>query len=639
MKHIIKNISKNRLYMALIAAIAFILINIAATNIKGFRLDLTEDKLFTLSNGTVNILKNIKTPIEVNFYYSDILGKEMPAYNIFATHVRDMLDEFKNIAGDNFIINQYNPKVFSIIEDNAVKDGMQGVPLENAGDKVYFGIAGKNNSSSKSIDDYDLGMVNIPFFQLERERFLELDLAKLIYRLANPDILKVGIITGAEVFGSYQSIAQGIEPTPWAAIKQIQQIFIADQIYSPKKLHEYKPDILLLIHPADLSDEMTYAIDQYILGGGKAIFFVDPLFETAQNPIQGMMPIDTLSDMNILFNAWGVNIAKDKLVGDKDLAAIVNGGNAKDILPMPYILWLQATKNNFSNDDIATASIENLMIPTAGHIIINDDSKLTIEPLIISSKNSMAIDIEKAKNPDIKQLLKDFKAADKNMILAARLSGNVISAFPNGKPISDKPTSDDAKDDKKDQHISASIMPINIIIVADADMLTNRFWVRIQNFFGKDIAVPVADNGNFLINALDSMAGSSDLISLRSRGTGQRKFTKIAALEKTAEDKFRVTEQALNQKMLATEQQIEAMQNDGNGELSLEQKAAIDNFTKQLLDTRKELRQVNHSLRQDVDKMEANIKFINIILMPLLVALLAIIIGYSRIRRRRRNNG
>ncbi len=630
--------------MAFIAVMAFILINITATNIKGFRLDLTEDKLFTLSNGTVNILKNLKTPIEVNFYYSDILGKEMPAYNIFATHIRDMLDEFKNIAGDNFIINQYNPESFSLTEDNAVKDGMQGVPLENIGEKVYFGLAGKNNSTGKSIDDYDLGMVNIPFFQLERERFLELDLAKLIYRLANPDILKVGIITGAEVFGSYQSIAQGIEPTPWAVIKQIQQIFIADQIYSPKKLHEYKPDILLLIHPADLSYEMTYAIDQYILAGGKAVFFVDPLFETAQNPTQGMMPIDTLSDMNILFNAWGIDIAKDKLVGDKDIAAIVNGGGANDISPMPYILWLQATKNNFSSDDIATASIENLVIPTAGHIIINDDSKLTVEPLIISSKNSMEIDITKATNPDIKQLLKDFKTTNKNMILAARLSGDVISAFPNGKPISDKPASDDAKDknnqpdqDSLNEHINASITPINVIIVADADMLSDRFWVRIQNFFGRNIAVPVADNGNFLINALDSMAGSSNLISLRSRGTGQREFTKITAFEKTAEDKFRATEQALSEKMLATEQQIEAMQNNANGELSLEQKSAIDDFTKELLDTRKELRQVNHSLRQDVDRMETNIKFINIILMPLFVALFAIAIGYSRIRRRRRN--
>lgn len=636
-----KNTLQNRTLAAIIAIVAFIGINMGASQITGSRIDLTEDRLFTLSEGTVNILEGLEEPVELNLYYSPALGKAVPPYGSYSTRVRDMLREFESIAGDMLVVNEHDPEPFSETEDNAVAEGMQGVPLEAAGEKVYFGISGRN----PNIDQYDLDAVSIPFFQMEREKFMELDLTKIIYRLANPDIPKVGVITGAEVFGSYQSVMQGQEPQPWTAIRQLQGTFVADQIYSPKKLRDYDPDILLLIHPADLTDEMMYAVDQYLMAGGKAVFFVDPLYEAAQRPQQGMLPVGTESNMNKLFKAWGVEVADGKLVGDKGTAAIVNAGDQTNVMPSPYVLWMQLTGDNVNADDAVTADIETMVLATAGHIIVNEDSPLKVEPLILTTEQSMEIDVAKGEEPDLPALLEEFVESGEPMLLAARMTGNVPSAFPDGPPEKEvietvdgaeaAPQNAEAEEEPA-PHISETQTPLNVIVVADADMLTDRFWVRMQNFFGKQIPMPVADNGTFMVNALDNLAGSGDLISLRSRGTGQRSFTKIAELEKAAEDQFRTKERALSEKMQDVEKQISQMQGGAEGQLSAEQEAAVDAFTDELLATRKELREVNHSLRKDVEAMYAKLKFINIGLMPILVAILALILGFIRIRRRRR---
>jgi len=637
-----KNTTKNRILAGLVAIVAFVAINLGISGVTGTRLDLTEDKLFTLSEGTINILEGLDAPVEISFFYTPALGKAVPPYGSYATRVRDMLHEFEAIAGDNLIVNELNPEPFSETEDSAVASGMQGVPLEAAGEKVYFGVAGNN----PAIDQYDLDAVSIPFFQMEREKFMELDLAKIVYRLANPDIPKVGIITGAEVFGSYQSVMQGQEPQPWTAIKQIQEMFVADQIYSPEKLIEYDPDILLLIHPAQLTDEMVYAVDQYIMAGGNAVFYVDPLFEAAQRPTQGMMPVGTESNMNRLFRAWGVEVAENVVVGDKGVAAIVNAGDQVNVVPSPYVFWLQLTGQNVSPDDAVTANVESLVMATPGRILVSEDSPLDVEPLILSSESSMEIDVAKAEEPDLPQLLKDFVPSGQPMLLAARLTGAVPSAFPEGPPEPEAIETRDGEEATPQEdaptpinwapHINESQKPLNVILVADADTLTDRFWVRVQNFFGQQIPVPVADNGTFLVNALDNLAGSGDLISLRSRGTGQRSFTKIAELEKAAEEQFREKERALSERMQEVEKQISEMQSGAEGTLSAEQEAAVDEFTEELLTTRKELREVNHSLRKDVEAMHAKLKFVNIGLMPILVAILALILGFIRMQRRRR---
>jgi ABC-type uncharacterized transport system involved in gliding motility auxiliary subunit len=632
-----------------LAAVLFVSVNLlAGTVLTGVRIDLTRDGLYTLSPGTRAVLGRIDEPVTLRFYFSERLGREIPSYAIYANRVRDMLQEFAAAAAGRLRLEFFNPEPFSDVEDRAVAFGLQGVPIDQSGEQVYFGLAGTN-----STDD----VAAIGFFQAERDRFLEYDLAKMVYNLSNPKKPVVGLSSTLPINGDIRAMMAGMRglADPWFVMRQIDQLFEVRHLGpSPKEIDD-EIDVLVLVHPAQLSEQSLYAIDQFLLNGGRALIFVDPYSEAqaARPPTQAPPP--NASDLARLFDAWGIELAEGKLVGDLRYARSVNAGTATRIERARYLAWLSIDGAAINRDDPVTSDIGLLNVASAGMLRRRDDSPVTLTPLVTSSTEAMALDASAVQGrPDIRGLLRNFKADGESHVIAARLSGIVKTAFPDGPP---KPQAAEADADKAEagtepepepepaagpgpDQLVQSATPLNLVVVADTDLLVDHAWVQVQEFFGQQVAFPLANNGDFVVNAIDNLAGSSDLISLRSRGTVTRPFQRVERMQREAELRLRGKEQELLDKLQATEKKLAELQTTKQGGgaaiLSDEQHQAILDFRQEQLEIRRQLRAVQHDLRRDIEGLETVLAFANIGLVPILVGCVAVGLGLWRASRRRR---
>ena len=654
------NMLRNRsgaLLLGIVGLAIFVFLNLSISTLTGVRIDLTQDKLFTLSEGTKNILKSMNKPATLTLYYSRELGEAAPPLGLHATRVRDILKEFAAESAGNLTILEKEPEPFSETEDIVVKAGLQGLPLDESGDKVYFGLIGEQGDA-KGV---------IPMFQLERDRFLEYDLARMVAKLQNPDPARIGIWTSAPMFGDVTARMRGMPSQPWAIVSNMQQNFAVRQIVLPEQLGE-DVDLLVLAHAADLKDEELYAIDQYLMRGGKAMIFVDPYSEGAGSRRMTMGAIPTASDLEKLLGTWGVEITAGKIAGDRSLARLVNAGSERQLIPAPYITWLQLGASNISRTDLVTSNLNRLNLASAGSINLMEGAQLKGEPLFWTTLESQLVDVKhvSGQRPDIQGMVERFEPSGKQKILAMRLSGAVKSAFPDGPPHSkesgnqvaqegDKPkdsgeVSEVAKGEAKPKlkpHVAESQVPLNLILVADSDLLSDAFWVQAREFFGRRFSVPVANNGDFVLNAVENLSGASDLIGLRSRGTARRPFTKVEAMAKAAQQQFQAEEQRLMRQLEETEKKILGLQGGLVGsakgdaveqrKLTPEQEAEIKKFTEEMLATRRALRQVRHNLKKDIEGLRNKLSFLNIALVPILVTVAAGGLGAARMRRRRRS--
>jgi len=761
-----------------VAALAlFVAVNVAAGRIVGMRADLTEDKLYSLSPGTRNILDKLQKPVELTLYYSDQLGKEAPVYGNYALRVKDMLRVIETTSKDKVEFTIKDPKPFSEIEDKAVELGLQGVPVDDSGAKVYFGLAAKSGDKE----------IVIPFFQLEREKFLEYDIASLIYNLGTKGKPVVAVYTTRPMFGNLQMQLQGLPTHPYAVVQALQNHVDVRQIFTFDDIWKEKPAVLMIVHPGELSDKDYYNIDQYLLRGGKAMIFIDPYNETASMR-RGQFPERVTSNMDRLLKHWGLEMVEKRVAGDRRYARMVNAGDEKKVIPAPFLSWMSIRKDSFSQDDAVTSQITLVNMQSAGILQAKKESSLTFEPLIETSPDSQEIDVSllEGQKPKILTMLENFKPTGKPLVLAARVSGRSTTMFPDGppkeeekkdekkkedtpadtekkddadkpktgdaggaatapKPAADtgsgsgtdaKPTNgedkpatavkadkaerdtvpgttvaqaeskpaaeakpaetsgektagekaadekagaekspapaadakpgDAAADAKKDDaaketkeaakeakeeeapkappFVKESTAPMNVILVSDADLLEDRFWVQNRNFFGQTVQVPFANNADFVVNAVENLAGGDDLIGLRSRGTAQRPFTKIAELKFAADQKFRAEEQRLRKKLDDAEKklaELEKKKADGASDETVDNavKTTAAKFTEEVLTTRKALRKVQLALREDIESLEWWLKVINIALIPILIAVLAIVLGYVRVRRRKHHGG
>ena len=654
------NMLRNRsgaLLLGILGLAIFVFLNLSISTLTGVRIDLTQDKLFTLSEGTKNILKSMNKPATLTLYYSRELGEAAPPLGLHATRVRDILKEFAAESAGNLTILEKEPEPFSETEDIVVKAGLQGLPLDESGDKVYFGLIGEQGDA-KGV---------IPMFQLERDRFLEYDLARMVAKLQNPDPARIGIWTSAPMFGDVTARMRGMPSQPWAIVSNMQQNFAVRQIVLPEQLGE-DVDLLVLAHAADLKDEELYAIDQYLMRGGKAMIFVDPYSEGAGSRRMTMGAIPTASDLEKLLGTWGVEITAGKIAGDRSLARLVNAGSERQLIPAPYITWLQLGTSNISRTDLVTSNLNRLNLASAGTINLMEGAQLKGEPLFWTTLESQLVDVKhvSGQRPDIQGMVERFEPSGKQKILAMRLSGAVKSAFPDGPPHSkesgnqvaqegDKPkdsgeVSEVAKGEAKPKlkpHVAESQVPLNLILVADSDLLSDAFWVQAREFFGRRFSVPVANNGDFVLNAVENLSGASDLIGLRSRGTARRPFTKVEAMAKAAQQQYQAEEQRLMRQLEETEKKILGLQGGPAGpakgdaveqrKLTPEQEAEIKKFTEEMLATRRALRQVRHNLKKDIEGLRNKLSFLNIALVPILVTVTAGGLGAARMRRRRRS--
>jgi ABC-type uncharacterized transport system involved in gliding motility auxiliary subunit len=622
----------------IVVAIIFFAVNVISNlGLSAARLDLTADKLFTLSEGTRSVLSKIQEPITLRLYYSDRLGKEIPQYGVYATRVREMLREYANAAPGKVRLEFIDPQPFSDEEDRAVAFGLQGVPVNQAGELVYFGIAGSNSADKEEL---------IAFLQPERERFLEYDLTKLVFNLATIKKPAVGLLSSLPLQGEFRGPRQ--PPEPWAIYLQMQQFFEIKQIERDVAEIPAEIGVLVLVHPKELSDKTQYAIDQFVLRGGRVLVFVDPHAEGEMGrPGMAAQTGMTGSNLPKLFAAWGVEMEDGKFAGDRGSARRVNAGTETRIRAVDYIAWLALREANFNRSDILTSETALIQMASAGILKRKEGATTTLTPLIETSTQAAAIDVGPIKMmPDPVSLLANFKSEDKRLILAARINGPIKTAFPDGPPPEPKPEGDQkpAETPAKpaEPQLKESREPANIIVIADTDMLEDRFWAQVQDFFGQRVAIPLAGNGDFVINAIDNLLGSNALISLRSRGQSARPFTLVQDLQRDAELRFRAKEKELTEKLRDTEKKLSELQSQGQEQgggrtmVSKAQQETIDQFRTDLLATRKELRSVQQNLRSDIQTLEAWTKFLNIALIPILVAVVAVIVGVARSRRRRR---
>jgi ABC-type uncharacterized transport system involved in gliding motility auxiliary subunit len=635
------------------ALILFLAVNVIANRTLGTtRIDLTQGKLYTLSSGTRSTLAKLNEPLVLRFYYSKKLGTEIPSYGVYAQRVREMLEEYAASSNGKIELQQLDPQPFSTIEDRAVAFGMQGVPLDQGGEQIYFGLAATN-----STDD----LQTIPFFQPERERFLEYDLTKLIHTLAFPKKPSMGLLTALPLQGDMMAAMQGQPMIPYAIIAQLKPLYDIQDVSTEIDTVPAGIDVLMVAHPQHLSEKTQYAIDQYVLGGGKAIVFVDPNSETQQmHPSQlnpPGMPLD--SSLDKLFKAWGVDMDPKLVAGDRRAARRVNAGTAQRVVAMDYIAWLSLDTNAINKDDLITADLTHINMASSGILSPSAGAKTTFLPLISTSPDSMAIPVEKVQGqmPDIAGLLQGFKAGGKPLVLAAHVTGPADTAFPDGPPKDEKPKDEkkDAKPDdkaapapaadtKKDvpplpPQIKTAAKPINVVLVADTDILEDRFWEQSQDFFGQTVTVPIANNGDFLANAIGALAGGDDLISLRSRGTSARPFTLVVDIQRAADAQYQAREKELESKLKETQDKIKELRDQSGrpgATQAAEQAQAIDNFRNDMLAIRQQLRQVQLALRQDITRLQGVTEFFDVAFVPILVGIVALILGVLRIRRRTR---
>lgn len=631
-----------------LAVVLFFAVNILSNLTLGSaRIDLTADRLFTLSSGTRTLLSRIDEPVTLRFYYSERLGREIPTYGVYAQRVREMLQEYESAAGGKLQLQVIDPQPFSDEEDRAVAFGLQGVPLNQQGELVYFGLAGVNTADKEEI---------IPFFQPERERFLEYDLTRLIFNLSTTKKKIVGLISTLPLMGEFRG--PGRPPEPWAVYTQLAQFFEIRSL--ERDIGEVPAEIgvLMIVHPRDLSERMQYAIDQFVLRGGHAIVFVDPHAESELGrPGAQARLAQTGSNLKRLFEAWGLEMIDGKFAGDRLLARRVNAGTETRVRAVDYVAWLTLRQDNFAGDDILTSDLGTLNLASAGILRVKEGATTTFTPLVQTTEQSMEIDVGKVRlAPDPVALLAEFKPTGERLTVMARVRGPAKTAFPDGPP----PEKKDEEAEKKEQaatnppekkeatenpapQLKESTRPINVIVVADTDLLEDRFWVQVADFFGQRLATPIAANGNLAVNAVDNLAGSDELIGLRSRGQVSRPFLRIQEIQRDAELRFRAKERELTEKLRDTERQLNELQTKSQPQeaagrviLSKEQQEAIEKFRSEMLTIRKDLRDVQLALRQDIEGLERWLKFINIGLIPVLIALAAIALGVFRARARRR---
>ena len=599
-----------------LAVILFVALNVyGSLSLRGARLDLTDNRQFTLSGGTEQLLAKVEEPLTLRFYASRALRDANPFLGSYADRVHDMLRTYAEASNGKILVEYIDPEPFSPEEDRAVGFGLEPVSLEGGAITGYFGIAGTN-----STDDVDV----LPMLSPERETFLEYDLTRMVSNLASPDKPVVAMVTGLPL---------NADPTaqyrPWQVMQELDQFF--DIRMETGDIDRFAPDVdaLVLVHPQALSEKTIYAIDQFVMRGGKVLVFVDPQSEAqAMRQQPGMEVADTFSNLEKLFPAWGVDYDPEVVVGDPQTARQVGFTSGGREQVVNYLPWLSLDHSRLAADDVITSELNVVNLGTAGALAPREGATTSFTPLIRTSPDAMAIPAEEVRRyPDPMALIRDFKPGGKELVLAARIAGPLKSAF------GDQPPQDVVHEPA---HLAEAQSPAQIIVVADTDLLDNRTWL---NMLGDQVAIPVADNTNLVANAIDNLVGSEALMSLRGREVTLRPFTKVQEIRRAGEIQYRAKEQELLTRLADLQDKLSSLQvteGEDPSLLSDAQRQEFDGFRSQLLDTRRELRDVQLAMRQDIEHLRDTTRFLNIVAVPLLVALAAIVIALVRRARYRR---
>jgi ABC-type uncharacterized transport system involved in gliding motility auxiliary subunit len=607
-----------------VVVIAFYIVTSAVKD----RIDLTAERAFTLSPGTRKILGRLDSRVTIRYYCTQSGSTMPPTLRTYAQHVEDLLAEYQEASHGKIVIKKFDPEPDSDAEDSARLDGIEGQATSFGGDKVYLGLVISMLDQKESI----------PWLPPDRERLLEYDISRAIARVINPTPATIGVMSALPVFGStpnpmMQQMGQA-ESEPWAFLSELKKDFTVREIPMTATTIDDDIHVLLVVHPRDITDATEYAIDQFVLRGGKLLAFLDPhaYFDQKQDQMRQVLGESSgQSSLKELLKAWGLDMDMNKVAADMTFA----GHNPQNGAVMPTVLLIN--KDGINNDDIVTSQIDNLVMPFAGAFTGKPADGIKETVLVHTSLESQLVEGVTA-SIGAEQIVKDFKADNVPYNLAVRLEGKFKTAFPDGSPKAAKDEKSEAGEPSKQPQLKESTATGVVILVGDSDMLNDQVCVQVQNFMGYRLVRPMNGNLNLVQSFVEQLSGDNDLISLRSRASLNRPFTRLNAMEAKAGREWEDKLKELEAKKTETETKISQLQASKSGAeqsfiLSPEQQTELASYQKAVTDVNKDLKATRKRLRQDTDSLELWTKVANIGAVPALVALTGIVLAVVKRKR------
>jgi len=587
------------------------------------RFDATKDKLYTLSKGTQAIVSSIKEPITLKFYFSQSAANVPLTYKIFGKRVIELLQEYQRLNPDKLNLELYDPTPDSDEEVWANKFGLKGAQLAN-GSQFFIGLVGMLGPKEQVI----------PVLDPRRESYLEYDISELLVRLNQTQLKTLGVISSLPVLGHKATPTQqiqGIGATPaWAAFQELGKVYQLEDIQDAQAFPT-NLDLLIVLHPKDLSETTLYQIDQFALTGAPVVILLDPYSRV--DPTTQMMTrmgrrSAAGSDLKPLLEHWGIQYKATEILGDLKRAVQVNTSAGT----VPFALWQRLDQSAVNPDLVATKELENLILIEPGAFQLSKSSPLHLTPLLQSSDQAGFVPIDLLSYSGPEQINQKIKPTWEKWTLAGILDGPVDSAYQN--PPADLPTELQQK-----KPLLKSVKNARILIINDVDFLHDRFSVDSFSLLGQVIRQPKNDNLGFFINMIDFLGGSTELMGIRSRGTFSRPFTHFDQLEEQASVKYRAAQAKLKQKLQQVQTQIKRLDNSGGkdqGALNKEQLQQVQQYKEVERQTKISLRKIRKLLHQDIETEITWITLINLLSMPLLLLFAGTFVYQKRFSRTRR---
>ncbi|MCH2266227.1 MAG: GldG family protein [SAR324 cluster bacterium] len=626
----------NTLGSIVLLLICLVAINVMASFVP-LRFDLTEERLYTISAGSRKILSNLEEPVRINFYYSRNNAELPPNFKTYAQRVQELLEEYAALSNGKVILEISDPKPDTEEEEWAQKYGIKTITLPS-GNTVYFGAL---------VSMLDQEML-LPYFDQRRQEFLEYDISQAIHKVSSTSTSKVGVLSALNLQGG-RSIIPGQPPVQkWVFLSELEKSVKVDNL--PLTTEEIPDDISLLIvlHPRGFSPRLKYALDQFVLRGGRLVVLLDPNarvdMASPQNQF-GQQP-QISSDLPGLLKAWGVDYDSTKVVGDHLHATQVNTGQGVMSFPM----WMTFRSQSLDQEHPITAQLENLLFVEAGSLKKASGSKTEFSALISLSDKSGLIDAFRLRFSAPDQLSRDMKVDNETKALMAITAGIFSSAFPDGQPVKEKKDPQASATDEENEeeialkhtHLKKAAVRNSILLFSDVDFLSDQFSVQKLNFLGQTIIQPTNDNLNLMLNAAEHLSGNEALMSIRSRGRFSRPFTRLLAMQKQAQLLHQAEERQLLSQLDEVQQRLnsllESAGEKGQKEVILppDVQEEIQQFREEERQARRKLREVRKILRQDIEQLGQGLLLLNMLLVPLIVGIIGVIVYRYRTRQRRK---
>ncbi len=642
------------LAIVFIAAIAVSAISITQSIGRSLRADITDQKIYTLSDGTKAILSGIKQPITLKLFYTKTAAMKAPDqirfFNNYFAFVQALLQEYAQNANGNIRLEVIDPRPYSEEEMAAIRYGLKRFSITEE-ENFFFGLVLQTQFGTTKI---------IEFFTPDRQQFVEYDISYLIDTAMTRQKQRIGILSALPVMGDSEYMMQMMRmqnqqpKQKWGFVAHLEQKYEVSSIPTDTKKIE-NIDILMVVHPKDLAEQTQFAIDQFVLGGGRAVVILDPHSVIDQpdpmSRMQGAMPTPA-SNLPTLLTAWGLEMPENTFAGDRELAVV--GSTAQDRRPerLLSILKLQGAKGCFNADSVVSANLSEIAVMFPGALKKTPVDGLTYTPLLQTTAKGNTWTVSNAYElmmPDYAEFMRRFRDGTEPVAIGYSVTGTFKTAFPNGIQVSvETPNHEQGDPDEKETEtpeqaametvtgLTEAAEPGAVVVLADVDMFADGVAYQ-RSFFGLQA---VGDNSALLMNILDDLAGSANLISVRSRGNFKRPFTRVDAIEanadaETAEEEAKIVaqikgfEQQLNEK-------IRSLDGDNKGELInqaiISEKKEIE---LQLLDAEKRLRDVKMKKREQIEGLMVKMRNFCTLPGPALTLLIAVALGVHRSIRRR----